>query len=198
MPWTTPALRDVRTLVRDGVRGTLPGSDTSVPNSVLRVLCDAMAALAHLTLQYIDWLAKQLLPDTAETEWLDRHGRIWLRNADGSVGRKLATLAQGTVMITGQLGVGVPVGSRLAAVPQTPLSPSIEYETLNEAVIGTAGTPVQVRAIDTGAQGNQEAQAVIGFAPTIPGVDTSAEVVLISGGADDETDEELRMRVLLR
>ena len=50
-------------------------------------------ALCHLTLQYIDWLSLQLLPDTAETEWLDRHGQIWLVNADGTTGRKMASAA---------------------------------------------------------------------------------------------------------
>ena len=76
MPWSTPSLRDTRALVRDGIRAILPTADASVPNSILRVLSDAMGALAHLTLQYIDWLAKQLLPDTAETIWLDRHADI--------------------------------------------------------------------------------------------------------------------------
>ena len=92
MPWATPTLREVRSVVRDNVRASLPGADASVPNSVLRVLSDTQGGLCHLTLQYIDWLALQLLPDTAETEWLDRHGDIWLVNADGTIGRKQATL----------------------------------------------------------------------------------------------------------
>src|ERR1700740_1972100 len=90
MPWTTPLLRDVRSLVRDAVAASLPGADANLPNSVLRVMSDNQGGLCHLTLQYIDWLALQLLPDTAETEWLDRHGQIWLGNSGGSQGRKLA------------------------------------------------------------------------------------------------------------
>src|ERR1700739_3393386 len=123
MPWTTPLLRDVRSLVRDAVNASLPGADANIPNSVLRVLSDNQGALCHLTLQYIDWLSLQLLPDTAETVWLDRHGQIWLVNADGTKGRKLATLATGTAQFRGivdgtvipaftqlQSGVGMPVG----------------------------------------------------------------------------------------
>src|SRR4249919_964758 len=101
MPWATPTLREVRSVVRDYVRGTLPGADASIANSVLRVLSDSQGALCHLNLQYLDWLARQLLPDTAEAEWLDRHGNIWLVNADGTTGRKLATLASGSVTFTG-------------------------------------------------------------------------------------------------
>ena len=68
MPWQTPTLRDVRSLVRDHIRGSLPGADALIPNSVLRVLSDVQGALCHLVLQFIDWLALQLLPDTAEHE----------------------------------------------------------------------------------------------------------------------------------
>ena len=117
-------LRDVRSLVRDAVNASLPGADANIPNSVLRVLSDNQGALCHLTLQYIDWLALQLLPDTAETEWLDRHGQIWLVNADGTKGRKMATLSAGTASFQGiidgsvlpahtqlQSGVGIPPGT---------------------------------------------------------------------------------------
>src|SRR6516225_11708028 len=114
MPWSTPTLRSVRSLVRDAVNASLPGADANVPNSVLRVISDAMGALCHLTLQYIDWLALQLLPDTAEHEWLDRHGQIWLTNSDGTTGRKMATLSIGTVnMSVTAPSVVIPSGTQL-------------------------------------------------------------------------------------
>ena len=62
-------------------------------------MADAMAAVCHLTLRYLDWLALQFLPDTAEHEWLDDHGQIWLVNADGSKGRKVGTFAAGNVSV---------------------------------------------------------------------------------------------------
>src|ERR1700748_3507860 len=130
MPWSTPTLRAVRELVRDAVNASLPGADANVPNSVLRVMSDNQGALCHLTLQYIDWLSLQLLPDTAETEWLDRHGQIWLVNADGSTGRKMATFASGTVLMTGTGGAIVPLA--------TPLSfgvGAVGYETAAQVTI---------------------------------------------------------------
>ena len=45
VPWDTPTLKEVRSLVRDNVRASLPGADASVPNSVLRVLSDAQGGL---------------------------------------------------------------------------------------------------------------------------------------------------------
>jgi uncharacterized phage protein gp47/JayE len=191
MPWSTPTLQQVRMLVRDSVQGTLPGADASIPNSVLRVTSDVQGALCHLTLQYVDWLALQLLPDTAEHEWLDRHGWIWLVNADGTTGRKLATLAQGSATFTGTLDAAVPQATNLTAG-------GITYETTEQIFIGSVPTAATIRAIDTGSAGNQDVGTVMSVVNAPVGVDSSAIVVSLTGGTDDETDDELRARVLKR
>jgi uncharacterized phage protein gp47/JayE len=199
MPWSTPTLKDVRSLVRDAIRGNLPGADASIPNSVLRVLSDAMGALCHLTLQYIDWLSLQLLPDTAETEFLDRHADIWLVNADGTTGRKVPTLAQGTVTFTGIAGSIVPIGSQMSYGAAGTTSPGVTYETIgSDVTISSAPSEGAVRALDPGTVGNRldgDAMALID-APV--GVDTAVTVIRVDGGVDEETDPELRMRVLER
>src|SRR6516164_1850499 len=191
MPWSTPTLRDVRSTIRDAITGRLPGADANVPNSVLRVLSDAMGALCHLTLQYIDWLALQLLPDTAETEWLDRHGHIWLVNADGSTGRKLATQAAGTASFAGAIGTIVPSGTQLG------YGTGISYQTLSQITIGSAPSPVAIQALDPGAAGNLDAGTALSMQTPVAGV-TGVTVVSLEGGTDDETDDELRARILKR
>src|SRR5262252_6649043 len=148
MPWSTPTLTEVRSLVRDMIHGSLPGSDATIPNSVLRVLSDAQGALCFLTLEYIDWLALQLMPDTAETEWLDRHGNIWLVNSDGTVGRKQAVPAFGTVLATGTNGSIVPMFSQLV------YSGPIAYQTTQQITLGPGPTEVPVQALTGGAAGN--------------------------------------------
>jgi uncharacterized phage protein gp47/JayE len=192
MPWSTPSLKDVRKLARDQVSTGLGGVPI-IPNSVLRVMADTNSGLAHLTLLYIDWLALQLLPDTAETEWLDRHGNIWLVNADGSKGRKPATFAVGTVLLTGTVGTIVPQFTVLGAI-----TTGMAYETVEQVILGTEPTNVRVRALDAGSAGNIAAGEQIVFAVAIPGVDTTVTVSSISGGTDIETDDELRFRVLER
>lgn len=192
MPWLTPTLKEVRSLVRDHVRGALPGADAMIPNSVLRVLSDSQGALCHLTLQYEDWLALQLIPDTAETEWLDRHGDIWLVNSDGTTGRKMATLAEGVVEFTGAPGAAVPRGARLG------FSTSVEYEVTEVTVIGTEPTPAPVRALDPGEIGNLDAGTGITLVTPFAGVNGTAIVVVMSGGADIESDDDLRTRILER
>ena len=206
MPWTTPQLRDVRSMIRDAVAASLPGADANVPNSVLRVMSDNQGALCHLTLQYIDWLSLQLLPDTAETEWLDRHGQIWLVNADGSKGRKLATLAAGTADFQGVIdGSVIPAGTQLQSGVAMPvdyesLNNVVSFETLQDITTSVSG-PVtgNIRALDPGSFGNLAAGTNLAFiSPGVPGVAQTAVVDQLEGGTDDETDDELRARVLLR
>ena len=189
MPWSTPSLKEVRSLVRDNVRASLPGADASVPNSVLRVLSDAQGGLCHLTLQYIDLAgAAAALPDTAETEWLDRHGDIWLVNSDGTKGRKQATFATGFVTFTGINGVVIPVGTQLFGT-------NVAYETTAEVTIGTSAD-APARALDPGIGGNEEIGQTLSV--TLPGVDGVVTVVSMDGGVDTENDYDLRMRILNR
>jgi uncharacterized phage protein gp47/JayE len=158
---------------------------------VLRVLSDAQGGLCHLTLQYIDWLSLQLLPDTAEKEWLDRHGAIWLVNADGSKGRKQATFAVGSVEFIGTPGTVVPNATQLTGG-------NVGYETTAEVTLGDAPTEAPVRALDAGAIGNREGGESIGVITSIPGLDGGATVVEITGGVDTENDDDLRARILFR
>ena len=192
MPWATPTLRQVRGFVRDSIHASLPGADANVPNSILRILADAMGALCHLTLQYLDWLAKQIMPDSAETAYLDRWGQIWLVNSDGTVGRKQATLAVGQVTATGVNGSIIPSGTTLEAGDGT------EYEVTAQTIVSGVPTPVPIRAITPGATGNMDTGSVLAFNTPPAGVDRNVLVLELIGGADTETDDELRARVLQR
>jgi len=194
MPWITPALKQVRIEVRDLVRANARGADATIPNSVLRVLSDVSGAMGHKALQYLDWLAKQLLPDSAEREWLDRHGRMWLTNADGSRGRKMATLAEGQISLTGQTWAPVPAGTRFFG------GQTIEYETTGQVFLaaGGAATLAPARALDPGLAGNLNPGAELALASAVAGLDGVARVVSMDGGVDEESDDELRARLLLR
>jgi uncharacterized phage protein gp47/JayE len=194
MPWITPTLREVRSIVRDQIRGSLPGADANVPNSVLRVLSDNQGALAHLNLQYLDWQRLQYLPDTAEQEFLDRHGDIWLTNSDASTGRKTATLSEGTVNFvgTGDI-VMIPIATRMDYR-------GVSYETTAAVFTaeGGAPVPVPVRALDGGAVGNLEPGTRLTLSQAVEGVEGTVTVVKLDGGADEEDDDNLRIRVLER
>lgn len=186
MPWNTPTLREVRALVRDSISAHLPGADARVPNSVVRVLADSNAGLAHLALLYLDYLATNFLPDTAETEWLDRWANIWLG------GRKAATYATGTITVTGIQGTLVPAGTEIASTD------AVLYQTTEAAFVGQGVTPVPVIALTPGSVGNRDIGAPLTLRTAVSGVNAQAVALTITGGADQESDDDLRTRVLLR
>src|ERR1700682_5561436 len=147
MSWTTPTLTQTRQQNRDYVTGRLGAP--LVPNSNARILADANAALASLNFQYLGWLAKQLLPDTAEDTFLDRFGTIWLLNADGSRGRKAAHYASGSVTLTGVAGADFALNSQLVGFG----TPAFGYQTTQDCVIGSGATACTIRATTAGAGG---------------------------------------------
>ena len=191
MPWSTPTLSQVRSLVRDGIHSSLPGSDATIPNSVLRVVGDVQGALCFLTLEYVDWLSLQLLPDTAEQVWLDRFGDIWLVNSDGTVGRKQSTFASGTVTVTGSAGSVLPSGSLFSQA-------SVNYQSTEQIVVGSGPSQVAVEALTPGTIGNLLAGSTITLTTPPPGLDSTATVIEMEGGNEPETDDQLRARILLR
>jgi len=193
MPWTTPTLKAVRGMTRDYVLSQL-GARAMIPNSVLRIMSDSMSGLTHMAFIYLDWLARQLLPDTAETEWLDRHGNIWLVNADGSKGRKAPTYARGTVRFEGTPGTVIPTGTLLMGANR------IQYQTLTDATVGIDGLgDATAVALTAGIEGNLPDGTNLFFTESGGfAVETITTFGEMSGGVDSETDEQLRERILFR
>jgi uncharacterized phage protein gp47/JayE len=197
MPWVTPDIASVRRMTRDYVTASLSGAQV-IGNTVLRVMSDAQAALAALILRFLDWLARQLMPDLAETIWLGRHGNIWLVNSDGSTGRKAATPSSGTVTFTGTPGVLVPVGTQLVSPDGSTFYQTVEPATLVDTSLGQPPVEVAIRAINPGAAGNQPVGTRLTLTTPAAGIDGDAIVVDLRGGNEVETDDQLRARVLAR
>lgn len=193
MPWSTPTIEDLRALNRSYITGQLK-SVPLIPNSVLRVMADSNSGLGYLVLLYIDWLANQLLPDRAEDEWLDRHGQIWLKNADGTKGRKLSQYASGTALAAGIEGVPIPFQSIFTATIDTSLGTTVSFQSTAAAVITAGQAIVPLIAMDPGSDSNLQEGTALSPSAAISGL-SSLVVNLISGGSDEETDDELRARV---
>ncbi len=164
-----------------------------LPNGEVRVLADANAGNAHLNLQYLDWLATQLLPDTSEDEFLDKWATIFLVNADGSRGRKSATYAAGTATISGIAGSVLPQGAQLTYG-------NVGFETTTAVTVGAGATPVPLRALDAGTAGNVPAGATLALSVAVAGITSNAgaTVVSLTGGTEQENNDDLRARLLAR
>jgi uncharacterized phage protein gp47/JayE len=193
MPWQTPTLRQVRAQNRDYIVSRI--SAPLLPNSETRILADAGGGLAHGVFQYIDWLSLQLMADTCENEWLDRPSTIWLVNADGSNGRKGATVAAGSVTMSGLPGSIIAAGLRLSAGLG-----GVTYAILTQTEIGDDATAtVQIQALTPGSNGNMNLGDGLAWASPMPaGVNAMITVISLTGGTDEESDDELRARLLQR
>lgn len=189
MPLTTPPLGDVRRRMRDGIAGHLPGADALVPNSNMRVLADTYAGPVHELHLYLEWVSRMIMVDTAETDWLERFGRIWLPG-----GRKAASYAEGSVTVTGTVGAIVAAGARFVT------SDGIELEAIDGLTLSGPSGDVAVRAVAPGTGGNLETGRALSLSTAAPGIDGTATVAVagVTGGADAESDASLRERVLTR
>jgi uncharacterized phage protein gp47/JayE len=191
MPWVTPTLDTVRALNRDNVTSQL-ASGPIIPNSVERVLADSNAGLAFLTLLYLDWLALQLMPDTAETDFLGRFGDIW---KPGGSGRKIATFASGVANFSGTNGFVLPIGTLLNAIIAN--GSNILFQTTAAITLGAGPTPANFVALTAGAT-QLAINSLLTLNVGIAGINGSAVITSIVDGIDGETDDQLRVRVLDR
>jgi uncharacterized phage protein gp47/JayE len=189
MPFSVLTLQQARANARDYISAKLPGSELAPPNSRLRVLSDSNAAGAQLNLMFLQWLSLQFLPDTAETEWLDRHANIWLG------GRKTAAFASGNFNFTGTAGRLVPAGTQLYFSDT-----DVVFQTTADVTLGSAGpTAGAAIALTAGMAGNIANGTTVAITSALTGVDGTATAAAdFSGGIDTETDDELRLRVLDR
>ena len=127
-------------------------------------LADIEAGGIHGLYGYLDFLAKQLFPDTAESEYLRRWARIW------RVTPAEATAATGEVTFAGNNGVAIPQGTRLQA------SDGAEYRT-DEAVSIASGTAtVSVTAQASGEAGDLAAGTELQLVSSLAGVEGAATV----------------------
>lgn len=188
MSFERPTLSALIERAQADVEAALPGADARLRHSALNVLATAHAGAVHGLYGALAWQARQILPDTAEAEWLERHASVI------GVTRKPATLASGPATATGANGAVIPAGTIL----QRP--GGVEYAVQAEATIvgGTATLTVAARV--AGGAPTAPAGTKLTFVSPIAGVNAQATVTGggLVGGADAEDDEALRARLLAR
>lgn len=188
MPFTRPTLPQL--IERDiaDIESRLPGSDARLRRSVLGALARAHAGAVHGLYGFLDWLSRQILPDTADAEILARWANVW------GVTRKAAAQAKGSVTLTGTTGVVIPAGTVLQR------SDSVEFTTDAEATLAAGTATAAVTASVGGAAGNTAAGSALAFVSPIAGVNSSATVTAagLTQGTDTESDDDLRERLLTR
>jgi len=189
MPFDRPTLVQLRDQIRRDFNARLPGADALLRQSNLSVIADVFAGISYLHYGYQVWLARQLFPDTAETVFLERWASIW------GITRKPAVAALGELAVTGVAGAPIPEGTEFQRADRT------RFQVTTGATLDAAGTAtVAVAAEVFGIVGDTPIGTTLRTVGALAGVDPTAIVAApgIGGGADQETDSELRTRLLAR
>ena len=192
MPFARPSLTGLRNLaVQDITTSGIPGLNGLLRNAVLRVLSWCMAGLAYSVYGYADWIARMGVPFTAEDEFL----YAWA--ALVGIYPKPATAAVGQATFTGTVltpALALPAGTALTRQDGTP------YQTTADGTVDPSGNVlVPISATVMGAFTNCNAGTAISIAHPVPGINSGGVTVgPTTGGADNETNAELRTRMLAR
>lgn len=134
---------------------------------------------------YMEWLQSMHYALTAEGEWLDKKG------VEHGVFRKKATQSTGVVTFIGAPGTIIPTGFKVYSDTQS-------FEVVYGGSIGDSGSvDLSVRSVERGVNVNVPIGA-IKKADSIEGLRAVRNDAAITGGTDDEDDESLRERLLLR
>lgn len=148
------------------------------------VRASALAAAVESLHQHVWWLARQQFPDTADPDILDRQAGLY------GLARKPASVASGTVTISGTSGTPVSAGLVLQSAA------GVQYELTENSAVGGGGTvDMAAWALVAGTAGNLAAADPLTLVVPTAGI-TGAVVVTMDGGEAAETDDALRARVL--
>jgi len=160
--------------------------------SKLRILSRVWSGMVHSLHGHLDYIARQILPDTADAEHLERHASIW------GISRLAATPATGTLRFLGTNGTNIPAGTLVVRAD------GAQFSTDALGIISGGQVDVAITAVDAGDDGNTAVGAQTSLVTPIPGVQSPQTVQDdgsgngLTGGTDQETDEGLRDRLLLR
>lgn len=183
MAFDRPSLRElISQMQADAER---EAGATQLRQSNFRVLPKVFAFAVHGLYAYIDWVVRQLFPDTAEKSFLERQASIQ------GIYRREATAATGTLTVTRTAGATIPVGTVFVAADG-----ETRFATTEEPEVDESEVPVQ--CMTTGTGGNREAGETYSLVSPLSGVSTEATGSEMAGGTEAESDDSLRERLIYR
>ena len=167
--------------------GTSP-DDSSDIGIRMRVLAGEVYALQA---EY-EYIKRQMFPDTAEGEFLDRHA------LQRGITRRSGTKAVGDVKFfldaVHDYDIVIPEGT----VVSTRGENARRFATTEEGFLaaGRLGVTCEAQALTAGADGNVAADEICVIVTPVDSLLSAVNEYMFTGGSDDETDEQLRRRVL--
>jgi uncharacterized phage protein gp47/JayE len=186
MAFERPTLAEIVARVKVDIEDGLGVVGSLLRRAVATVIGKAIAGAVHLLFGHQVWIAKQIFPDTADTENLRRWGSIW------GVTQTEAEFAEGTGTATGVNGTVIPEDTILTR------SDGVEYTVTAEATIASGTATLSIQASEAGEDSNCDAGTVLSVQSPISGINSNVTVITLDGGSDLEDEEDYRDRVLAR
>ena len=185
MGFKRPPLPELIGRIDNDLLSRLPGSQAALAQRLTRILATGEAGVAHGLYGYLQWLERQLFPETCDDDLLHLH----------SVGvpRREASTHSGPLIFTGTSGAVIDAGT-LAQVD------GLEYRTTEDVTLEAGTATVEVEALEAGGAGGQLAGAQLTLVSPVVGVNATATVGAagIRGGEDIESFDKWRDRIMLR
>ena len=180
-----PNLEEIRASLLRDYQTYYPNADTS-EDSDAYARASSLAACAEGIYAHQKWLIKQFFPDTADTEFLEKHAGL------RGLRRRNATYAAGKgATVSGNPDAVIAVGLQIKT------EDGRFYETTESAVISASGSAVvAVRSLATGAAQNIKTATKGSFMAAPVGVSTDVVLNDVVGATNAESDSSLLERLL--
>ena len=179
-----PTLPDIRAAILRDYQSLNPQADISV-DSDHYARASVLAAVAEGIYAHQKWIVKQIFPDTADTEFLEKHASL------RGIIRRNATYASGLgVTVYGNDGAVIEAGKQIKTEDDR------FYEVIEQGVIASGVAQLRVRSLAMGTDQNiREATAGL-FMSAPAGVRSECVLNNVQGGTDSESDASLLERLL--
>ncbi len=186
MPFQRKTLSTLINEVAADINSALQGADALLRFTVLKVVGKIQAGMSNLQMAYLDWIAKQAVPFTAEDEYLEGWAAL------KKVYRKAATPAQLTAMFSGVTGTVLNVGTQVVR------GDGATYTTAATATVdGSGALSVTIVATSAGSAGNADAGTTVALGVAVSGLQSSGTITgTVASGSDVEDNDDLRTRML--
>ena len=178
--------------IYDTMQDMLPDDiDSSEGSHVYNFLRPTAMVAAELCEFVLPQVVQLIFPEWSYGDFLDAHAQT------RGMMRKEATAAIGEVTITGAEGTVIPEGTMFSTTSPNSEEPAISYETTEAATIPAAGSvTVAIECTEAGSDGNTTANTIILLASDVDGITGVTNEAAVTGGTDDETDEDLIDRIM--
>lgn len=180
-----PNLEEIRASLLRDYQTYYPNADTS-EDSDAYARASSLAACAEGIYAHQKWLIKQFFPDTADTEFLEKHAGL------RGLRRRNATYSAGKgATVSGNPDAVIAVGLQIKT------EDGRFYETTESTVIPASGSViVAVRSLATGAVQNIKTATKGSFMAAPVGVSTDVVLNDVVGATNAESDSSLLGRLL--